>query len=519
MTITLHEQLLSCLPDDTVLGAHEASDRYGRNLTNAARRIAGAVRPTTAEQVAEVVRRAATNRIALYPISQGNNWGYGSATPVIDDCIVLDLSNMKRIELVDEVGGIFSIEPGVTQQDLFEYLQEKTLDFLVPTTGAGPDASIVGNALERGFGLTPVSDHWAAIAALEAILPDGTFYQSPLLELGSPLHQWGFGPYVDGLFSQGAFGVVVRVHIRLAHRPAHLVAFQFSGSDVVTLGAAVANLQQQGLSSIWRVQLLNSLRLASMTTIYPSENLLLSESEIHQLEQKNRLAPWNGVGVIAGPKSIVRGTKQYVKAILHKHRFRVKFISRGSVTRARMLASRFLPKSQLYRRLQFTEKSLLAVEGEPTRAAHSLLNWRAGASVKQPKIPIEGNSGLLWFCPVVPTSGNLLADFQRLVYKWTRAHGINPLITISVFSPSHSIATISLTFCKSDDEAVANAKRCFRSLREECAKLHLYPYRLPAQFMNENFPQTQHSRIVDRLKQAIDPAHILSPGRYCSGAS
>jgi len=164
--MTLHEQLLSCLPDDAVFGAHEASDRYGRNLTNAERRIAGSVRPATAEQVADVVRVAAENRISLYPVSQGNNWGYGSATPVLDDCIVLDLSNMKGIELVDDAGGIFSIEPGVTQQDLFDFLQSQSLDFLVPTTGAGPDASIVGNALERGFGMTPITDHWSAVVPL-----------------------------------------------------------------------------------------------------------------------------------------------------------------------------------------------------------------------------------------------------------------------------------------------------------------------------------------------------------------
>ena len=30
---------------------------------------------------------------------------------------------------------------------------------MVPTTGAGPHASVLGNACERGYGITPDTDH------------------------------------------------------------------------------------------------------------------------------------------------------------------------------------------------------------------------------------------------------------------------------------------------------------------------------------------------------------------------
>jgi 4-cresol dehydrogenase (hydroxylating) len=35
--------------------------------------------------------------------------------------------------------------------------------FLVPATRAGPGCSIIGNALKRGYGITPLTDHFQSI--------------------------------------------------------------------------------------------------------------------------------------------------------------------------------------------------------------------------------------------------------------------------------------------------------------------------------------------------------------------
>lgn len=69
-----------------------------------------------------------------------------------DGCVTLDLSRMDRLLDIDAELGLVTLEPGVTQKQLFDYLSSRNLNFFVPTTGAGPTASLVGNALERGFG-------------------------------------------------------------------------------------------------------------------------------------------------------------------------------------------------------------------------------------------------------------------------------------------------------------------------------------------------------------------------------
>jgi len=105
------------------------------------------------------------------------------------------------------------LNPGLTQRQLDAYLKEHNYPFLIPVTGAGPDCSLMGNALERGYGITPYADHFGAVMGLEAVLPNGEIYRSMLKRLGweKPwirLLNGVWGPYVDGLFSQSNFGIV-----------------------------------------------------------------------------------------------------------------------------------------------------------------------------------------------------------------------------------------------------------------------------------------------------------------------
>src|SRR6188508_1331404 len=119
------------------------------------RNIAAVVRPDSVEQVQEIVRIASAHQTHLYTISTGNNWGYGSAQPVRDDNVVLDLSRMNRIVDVNTELAYAIIEPGVTQGQLYRHLNQNRMSLWINPTGAGPNCSILGNTLERGFGIGP----------------------------------------------------------------------------------------------------------------------------------------------------------------------------------------------------------------------------------------------------------------------------------------------------------------------------------------------------------------------------
>lgn len=97
--------------------------------------------------------------------------------------VILDLSGLTAILDFDAELGVVTLEPGVTQALLAEFLDRHAHPYLVPVTGAGPQCSLIGNALERGYGVTPHTDHFAAVTDLEAVLADGSVYQTRLHEV------------------------------------------------------------------------------------------------------------------------------------------------------------------------------------------------------------------------------------------------------------------------------------------------------------------------------------------------
>lgn len=141
---------------------------------SAQRNISLVVYPKSTNQVVQFVKFANIYEIKFQVVSTGNNWGYGSSLATAHKTeVLLSLKNMKAIEDFDSNLGFVQIEPGVTQEILDNYLREANEDFYVPITVSSPQCSIIENALERGFGITPIFDHASAIVSLEAVLPTG----------------------------------------------------------------------------------------------------------------------------------------------------------------------------------------------------------------------------------------------------------------------------------------------------------------------------------------------------------
>ena len=183
--------------------------------------------------------------IPVWPLSIGRNLGYGAAAPRIRGSVGLDMGrHMKKILKVDVEGAYALVEPGVTFLDLHKYLvrfkcrpwymrpsltrwqvdnnlrDRVWLD--TPDLGGG---SILGNTIERGVGYTPYGDHWMMHCGMEIVLPIGELLRTGMGALPNPkadpkakphgqepneswqLFNYGFGPYNDGIFSQGSLGM------------------------------------------------------------------------------------------------------------------------------------------------------------------------------------------------------------------------------------------------------------------------------------------------------------------------
>src|SRR5262249_25748645 len=148
--------------------------------------------------------------LAVHPISCGKNWGYSDACATSDGQVLLDLRRMNRIIEVNEELAYATIEPGVSQGQMAEYLEEHHPNLWMDVTGAGPDASIVGNTLERGFGHTINGDRFLNSCGMEVVLADGRILTTGLGHYenahAAPVYKWGIGPYLDGIFTQSNLG-------------------------------------------------------------------------------------------------------------------------------------------------------------------------------------------------------------------------------------------------------------------------------------------------------------------------
>ena len=508
------------------------SAEFGASTIGAKRSIPAVLRPENQDQVAAVLQVAQRWQVAVYPVSRGNNWGYGSANPVEDGCVILDLSRLDSISGFDPEMGVVTVGPGVTQGALRDFLDNHEGDYLVPVTGAGPTCSILGNALERGYGITPITDHFAAVTKIEAILPDGTLYRTPLSELGGAevdgLFKWGLGPYLDGLFSQGNFGVVVNMTIALAPAPDTVTAFFFSTKEDARLEALVptvrAVLRALG-GSVVAINLLNSQRMLSMMTPFPEDRAIdgvLPAHEVENLANRHGVPAWSGVGAIYASKEVARAARRTLRRLLGPVTDRLVFINRRKVDLARTIV-RMLP-GRLATRVQGMADTLSGaleiMHGTPNDVALALAYWRSGTlpETGQPKNPARDGCGLIWFAPLVPIRGKDVRRYVDMIERICPQYGVNPLITLTTVNDRCFDSTVPLLFDRGDAKATARANDCYRALYEAGQKQGFLPYRLNIDAMSTlNTSGSAFSRLASQLKAAVDPNFILAPGRYVPG--
>ena len=518
------------LGQSQVLDSAAAQAGYGRCTTGIQRRLAGALRPHERSQIAAIVEIAARFRVPLYPISTGHNLGYGTALPPAEDCVILDLSGLDRILGFDADSGLVTVEPGVTQGQLAEFLDRGQHSYLVPVTGAGPSCSIVGNALERGYGITPHADHFSAVMTLEAVLPDGRVYRSALSGLdGEHLDRafkWGVGPYLDGIFTQSGLGVVTQMTIALARRPDAIKTFVFGLKRPEQLGELVERVRAviaRYPGVVGGINLMNAHRVLAMAAPYPRDRLgsdgLIPPEVLAELSRNNQVLPWTGFGTLYGSKGVVKAAQREIGALLRPLASRLIFISpEGARTLAR--SGRLLPsyfRSKFGGRLEMLERSLQLVAGRPNEMALPLCYWLKG---KQPRIgvamdPARDSCGVVWYAPLVPMQPERVTAYVQMVTAIMREYRLEPLVTLTSLSERCFDSTVPLLFDLDSEESRKNAENCYWALLEAGRKQGFLPYRVGIQTMkwlSKN--ETTYWQLVREIKKMLDPHAIIAPGRY-----
>ena len=489
-------------------------------------KIPAILRPSSREEVQRCLSIANRFDVPVYPRSSGKNWGYGSGVPPQDLCAILDLSRMNRILAFDEKLAYVTVEPGVTQQQLFDFLALKKSALWMDATGSSPHTSIIGNTMERGFGHTPQGDHFAHSCGLEVVLPTGdvveTGYSRFSNSVTGPLYRWGVGPFLDGLFSQSNFGIVTRMTIWLMPAPARFEAFLFRCDHEAQLGPVIETLTRLRLSGTIQstVHLGNDYKVLSSMQQFPWDatqgQTPLLPAQMVQLRARLQFGVWNGSGGIYGTKAQVACSRREIRRALAGKVSRIRFLD----DRMLALSIRFAKPIKLLSGWDLSETVALLqplyglLKGIPTDRPLRSAYWRKTTPIPDQPDPDRDRCGLLWLAPIIPSTSDDAQKIRHVTVETLLAANFEPMISFTMITGRAIACIIAISFDRDIPGEDQRAMACYRSLAKKVNALGYYSYRLGIQSMEEMNASASYVDLLRRLKSAIDPAGILAPGRY-----
>ncbi|WP_158222776.1 FAD-binding oxidoreductase [Rhodopirellula sp. MGV] len=533
-TKVLRTQLESIVGAEHVL--HSAADVEVVSRTNIPRRNipSFAVYPETAEEIAEITKLANEHSVPIWPVSQGKNWGYGSKSACYPGGITLVLSRMNKIVEVNEELCYAVIEPGVSYGQLNDYLKEHHPSLWADSSGSTADASVIGNALDRGRGVTPYADHFGALCGMEVVLPNGELLRTGTGPDGDypawNVYKWGTGPYVDGLFSQSNFGTVVKSGIWLMPAPEKYDFFVFEyTADESRFGEFLDTFRKLIFQGVIRSypHLANDFAMLCIVDQYPND--LLPEGRRHLSHEamqtwKKRLgvSDWTfGCGMY-GTKGEVKLHRKIAKKELSRFG-EVVFVGgcEKDTLKGRMMlkAARaaLRMKGKTVKLLEGLPYAIRLFQGIPTDYFVRQVYFKSHA--EKPSMgdvePARDGCGFVWIGPVVPFTASHLTKFLDEVKPLYETFEFDFFVELIIESPRSVIALFGLFYDKQNEDESARAEGLYEAIRVLSHERGYPPYRASvasstkALDCNPVLKDTLHG-----IKQALDPNNILAPGRY-----
>lgn len=489
-----------------------------------AQKIPAILRPRNVSQVQACLRIATRYHVAVYPISTGKNWGYGSKVPVEDNSVLLDLGEMRAILDFNESLGYVTIEPGVTQAQLFEFLKQRHSKLWMDATGSSPACSVIGNTLERGFGHTPYGDHFAHICSLEVVLPNGELLQTglPVEMAAAPVYRPGIGPSLEGLFVQSNLGVVTKMTLWLMPAPEYFEAFFFTSHDENGLGPIVDALRHLKMNGTLRsaIHIANDYKIIAGIQQYPWEEMRgrtpLQPKDMRGFRKRLKIGAWGGSGALYGTRAQVAEARRLLKLALKQKVDRLHFLNNTLLKSATRFSRTFhlLTRIDLRRTLSLVRPVYGLMQGIPTDRSLSSAYWRKRNPPPPSPDPDADLCGLLWFAPVAPAEATHVKQITAIASPVLLKHGFEPGLSFTLLTERALVCVISITYDREVPREDERAATCYGQLVESLTSAGYAPYRLGIQSMDLMRLNKPAASLVQTLKQAVDSAHILSPGRY-----
>lgn len=450
-----------------------------------------ALAPASVEEVQAIIGVCDKYVIPVWPVSTGKNFGYGSAAAATRGQVILDLRRMNKIIEVDAELGTALLEPGVTYQQLKDYLVENNIPLWLSPPAPSAIASPVGNALDRGVGYTPYGDNFFFSCGMEVVMANGEILRTGMGSMPNStswqVFKWGYGPYLDGIFTQSNYGIVTKLGMWLMPEPPAFKPFVIrypNDADIVTAietirplriaqiipnGVVIAHALWEGGAEVVR------------SDYYQGEGSI-SDEAVERMKTDLGMGAWN---IYAG----LYGTAEQNE--LNWNIVKGAFEATGAIVQ---------DEEQMADNPTFDYRAKL-MKGEMTLKEFGLYNWRGGG-------------GSSWFAPVAQAKGSEGLLQMQLAKEILGKYGFDYVAEYVVgWREVHHI--IDLLFDKTNAEETQRANQCFNELLTEFSNRGWGSYRTNIAFMDkvaETFGPVKRD-VNQRIKQALDPKGIIAPGK------
>lgn len=451
-----------------------------------------AVMPDGVEQIRKIMKVANTYRVPVYPISTGKNIGYGSAAPVERGQIVLDLRRMNRIIEVDAELCTALVEPGVTYQQLYDYLQEHNLPLWFSCPAPSAIAGPVGNMVDRGVGYTPYGEHFMFSCGMEVVLADGEVLRTGMGAMENSntwqVFKWGYGPTLDGIFTQSNYGIVTKMGMWLMPAPPDFRPFCIQYPNETDITKIVDALRPLRIAMVIpnAVVIAHTLWEAPCTPVkradYYTGPGAISDDAVLKIQADHSIGAWNVYAGLYGTKETNDANWKIIEAV-------------AAGTGGTIITEEASRGSQA---LQYRFDLM---KGKPNLGEFGLYNWRGGG-------------GSIWFAPVSQAKGSETLKQMKMAKEILGKYGFDYVGEFIVgWRDMHHV--IDLLYDRSDDTQTKNAYACYDELLHTFAKEGYGMYRASTAFAEKvaaTYGPVKRD-VEKRLKQALDPNNIIAPGR------
>ena len=349
--------LSAILGADAVLSTPEHLLTYGFDGTAALAGTASCVvLPKTAEQVSQVIRYAAREKIPV--VSRGSGTGLSGGSIPVPGGIVLCLVHMDRILELDEKNLTLLAECGAITQKIAEAADAAGLLY-PPDPGSMKISTIGGNVAENSGGLRGLKygitrDY---VMGLEVVLASGE-----LVWLGSKCVKDVAGYSMKDIFigSEGTLGVITKVLLKLVPKPPAkktlLATFVQMGDAADTVSAIIAaKIIPCTLEFLDRVTIKCVEEFAHVGLPLDVEAILLMETDGHPAVVEEQARIMEEIARKCGAASVIVAQDAAHAARLATAR-RAAFSALARVSPTTILEDATVPRSELTKMINFIQQ-------------------------------------------------------------------------------------------------------------------------------------------------------------------